>query len=134
MSRLVSPVQKINNLIIEALPAGKVICVAKAIKVDGMTFVLGTDGKVYNNTLDKRCYLMHRWRFLDPLLNALNRLGVITRPELREHIQAARRADEYSDLQHLIGQFTRLSKQLDMPLTMAQQRKLNKKLKQKGKR
>lgn len=125
MSHVTSPVKKIDELLIHRMPSGQVIPAVKAVKADGITFILGNDGKIYSNSVQDRAYYgLTRWRFASPLVNALHRMGVITKNEAKAHIDACRRADEKRERQYACAQLSSYARKFGITLTANQKRTL----------
>lgn len=123
MSILASPIKSISDLRIHQLPAGKAIAVSKAIRYDGRTFVLGTDGTVYCNCVkDRAFYTLANWGWATSLVRALTRLGVISRKQADAHLAAAKQQDSLRSMQGRINAFIHDARRLNLPLTGKQQR------------
>lgn len=126
MAHIASPIPKINELVIHRLPAGTVMPVKKAIKADGMTFLLAEDGKLYSDAVkDRAFYGLTRWRFASPLVNALTRMCIITRAEAKVHLDACNKADAVRARQEWGAQLRQSAKKLGVQLTVKQKRTMN---------
>ncbi len=131
MSRIVSPVEKINNLWIDGLPSGKAVAIVRAVKVEGVTFMLGKNGKLYCDRISGRgVYLLHRYGFTDSLCRAMRSLGVITQAEAQQHMDAANLATKKSEFGELAGQFRYFAKKVGIELTRNQTRMIARKAKE----
>lgn len=77
---------KSDNIRIHALPAGKVLAVTKAIRIDGTIVFQDAKGQLYcPRVTDRMYYSINDWGFTRTLLPALVKLGAIKKAELDEY-------------------------------------------------
>lgn len=77
---------KSDDIRIHSLPAGKVLAVTKAIRIDGTIVFQDAAGQLYcPRVKDKSYYSINDWGFTRSLLPALVKLGAIKKAELDEY-------------------------------------------------
>jgi hypothetical protein len=125
MAHLRSPVKKIRDIWIEPIPGGRIIPAAKVVKVDGIVFILGKNGKIYCNQVMKRgFYLLSKYSWMVPFLWALHRMGYLTKAEMEEHLAAAEKAQRGYRLRASLQSFHEAVEELGLKITVAQHRRL----------
>lgn len=123
MSTLASPIKSISELRIHQLPAGKAVKVAKAIRYDGKTFILGADGTVYCSAVTNRSYYpLAAWGWATSMVRALARLGVLTKKDAETHIAAAAKADNNRELKGCAAGLLQYAEELGLRFTKKQER------------
>lgn len=123
MSTLASPVESIRSLAIHRLPAGKPMKIVKAIRYDGKTFMLGANGVVYSDAVRERgFYMLAAWGWAVSMVNALVRLGVISRKDADTHIAAAKKVDDCRELKQAASGLVQYAEELGLRFTKKQER------------
>lgn len=100
MSRLFSPVDSINNLVVNQLPTGRAVRVEKAVRFNGITVMLGANKKLYCPSLKNGAYVLGEWPWQSGFLRACVHLGVITASDMKRHMDAARAKAFKSDVDY----------------------------------
>lgn len=125
MSNYISPVEKIDSLIIHKIPSNKAIKVIKAVRDDRVTLMLAEDGRVYSSAAESFAYLPGSdWRQVSTM-KALRRLGVITAAQLEQHLECGRRETARRDALHAAEQIMRHAKTLGIELSTKQMQKIS---------
>lgn len=124
MSNYISPIEKIDNLIIHKIPSNRSIKVVKATRDDRVTLMLGDDGRVFSSAAEDFAYMPGTdWRQVSTM-KALRRLGVITAAQLEQHLECGRRATARRDALHAAEQITRYAKTLGIELSTKQRQQI----------
>lgn len=123
MSTLASPIKAINELRIHQLPAGKAVKVAKAIRYDGKTFILGVDGTVYCSAVMNRAfYPLSAWGWATSMVRALVRLGALSKKDAETHLAAAAKVDTTRELKQCAAGLVSYAEDLGLRFTKKQER------------
>ena len=120
MTSLMSPVPKIDSLSLDHLPAGKVVNVAKAVRVDRTVIFITDKGRLYNASQNNFCYTLGSTEVSTPIVKALHKLGAITAAQRDAHITAATAARKRSDQRWKADVLITSAKELGIKLTAAQ--------------
>lgn len=127
MTALVQTPRTDEDIRINALPAGKVIAMAKAIRIDGTTVFLGQDGRIYcPRVRDGMYYGLHDWRFLAPLLSGLVKLGVFTKEQVEEHKALAAKNSKELSAAHDLARLDEIAKEYGLKLPAKEREKVRK--------
>lgn len=127
MSAFVQTPREDKDIRICALPAGKVVAIAKAIRVDGTTIFLGQDGSIYcPRVTNGMYYSLHDWNFLAPLLSGLVKLGVITETQAKEHKALAAKNSKELSAAHDLARLDEIAKDYGLKLPTREREKLRK--------
>lgn len=124
MTMLMSPVPKIDNLWLDHLPAGKVVNVAKVVRVDRTTIFITDQGKLYNAGQNNYCYTLGSESVSAPIVKALHKLGAITAKQRDDHLKAASTAAERQRKRWAAESVIKDSAKAGIKLTKAQLAKL----------
>lgn len=100
-SSIMSPVDKIENLSLHPFPAGRAVKIDRAIRVGSTTLAVGANGKIYWTNKGGCHYLPGDWPWLPGLMKGLQRLGVITAAQYKQHMEwnervTKKKNDKYS--------------------------------------
>lgn len=96
-----SPVEKIDHLYINPLPAGKVLNVEKVIRVGNITVFATKNGKLYSPNSRRVSYMLGKGDLTTSFMNAMHKLGAITKAQMDEHLKAAEAASKRREARHV---------------------------------
>lgn len=114
-----------NQLRIESLPSGKVVKMDRAIKVDETIVFIGADGKLYcPRVRPGTFYRVSDWGFINPMLNALVKLGVASKEDVDNHKAAAKKEDDRGSARHDMQQLAVIADKYGFELTGSQLSKI----------
>lgn len=120
---LISPVEKINRLLIQQLPSNKVIKTAAVCRYGRNTLILSADGRrVYASYAPKIAYTVSCKN--DDLVLALHKIGYITAAEAKQHIETSATRRKHNQARNAARDFTVDATKLGVKLTRAQLKKL----------
>lgn len=125
MASFISPVEKIDNLVIQQLPSNRPINVTKAVRVNRITVLIAENGYLYSDQLQKFCYTPGNWPWQDSLMKALKRLGVINKEQMDEHILYGKQAEQSRTKASDKDYLELLAKRYSFSLTQEQHEKLS---------
>ena len=125
MTNYMSPVQKIDQMFLEPIPTDRAINVVKATRDGRVTLLLASDGRVYSNMSANVSYTLGVSDIQTSTMNALRRLGVITKAQMEEHLAAGEKRDQPRRRQWAADSIVGDAKVLGIKLTKAQQAKVD---------
>lgn len=118
----ISPVKAINDLHFQPMPDGLLEDV-KAIRVAGDVFLLGKDGKLYNDRWSKYSFSFTSGRIgQKAVLLALVKLGVLSRKDVNTHCKLSKEANDRNTRRDAIAHFVESAKKAGVTLTKKQLR------------
>ena len=125
MSTFASKFESIENLRFEPIPS-RPIAVVKAVKCGYATAMLGADGCIYTDRIDKSSYYSATGGTHLDLFRCCKKLGVLSPTVIQQHIDA----EAKRSLRHLrrwrANQMEGAAKDLGLSLTKAQVKAINK--------
>lgn len=125
MTNFISPVEKIDHLVLKKIPTDRTINVVKATRDGRVTLLLASDGKVYSSAADNFSYSLGRHINQTSTMRALRRLGVITKAQMEQHLAACEQRSLRRNMRHAADSITTDAKLLGIQLTKAQQAKID---------
>lgn len=114
-----SPVPAIDAIWFYPVPT-KPLQVEKAVRIDRTTIVLGKNGKLYHSRHSKCSYMLGDGDLPRATMNALAALGVITKAQAEQHMQAAKKRTEDRDKRYAADSFAEAAAKLGVTLTKQQ--------------
>lgn len=87
MGIISSPIPEIDDLYFHQLPSGRPINIEKVVRIGNTLVMLGKNGKLYSNVVGKFAYSAGDWPWISNVMNALVRLGVITKEQMTQHMK-----------------------------------------------
>lgn len=118
-SSLLSPVEAVADLVFHPVPkSGRPIACTKVVRVDKTFIWVGSDGKLYSNSLHNcSAYMPGKWPWNDSLMRALVALGAITEEHMKQHLAACERAARRSQARDLLDWVPKRLAELGVDLT-----------------
>jgi hypothetical protein len=110
------------------MPSGSVVAIKRAIKVDNTTFLIGKNGKLYCDrlTTTKGCYLLTLSRWAKFYLRALSKLGVVTRKDAEDHLDACLMEQRRNERSSSVHEFLVAAHRINLRITSSQRKFLKK--------
>ncbi len=124
MSMICSKVKSVDNLYLDQLPAGRIVKVVKAVRVNDITVYVGESGRLYCDRLQKVAYVVTKWPWNDSLMRALVKLGVITDKEMKEHLELCEAAYIEKDKEWIWRRLSEAAGEYGFKVTAEQKKKL----------
>ncbi len=125
MTNFISPVEKIDHLVLEKIPTNRTINVVKATRDGRVSLLLASDGKVYSSAADSFSYTLGKHDRQTSTMRALQRLGVITKAQMEQHLAACERRTVQREKMHAADAISSYAETLGIKLTKAQQARVD---------
>lgn len=124
MPSLISTIPEVDNLYMENLPSGRPIKIERAVRVDGITVMVGASGRLYCDRLGKFAYMPGEYPWMTSLMEALLKIGVITNDQMQAHLLLCERKETERARDHDAEYLIKMSNRHGFKLTAAQRQAL----------
>ena len=98
MGIICSTVPEIDDLYFHELPSSRPLIINKAVRVGSTIILVGKNGKLYSNTIGKFAYVPGKWPWMTDTMKALVKLGVITKEQMKLHMDHCDRNEKARDI------------------------------------
>ncbi len=119
MSTIHSPVESIQSLWFDTLPAGKKVAIVAAVRCGRATVFLGAGGKVYSTQVKAKCAYSQS-AGLEDTLNGCKKLGLLTKDAIAKHLAAEKARADKREKRYAAKYLVENAKALGVKLTAAQ--------------
>jgi hypothetical protein len=116
-----SPVDEVNKLVFHPLPAGRVLKVAKAVKVGRTHVFLDAEGRIYSTQVhNQRTYVLGS--LLHDTIAGCIKLGVLSKDAVAKHTKACVEHQEREHRRFAAQELADAAKRLGVTLSTEQKR------------
>lgn len=126
MTSVCTPIDEIDRLWFSKIPRGRPIQVDRMVCVDGVTLIVGKNGKLYatgKRFADNVAYAVGVYPWTNGLIRALYKLKVISHKAMQDHLALCKKHSEASSKRYAQDRLLSGAAALGIKLTAAQKRK-----------